>query len=515
MPRLSPRRRPLPRILAAATAAVALFAATSCAGAGQPSASGDRTLSLAIQAVPNSFDPAQLIRNQSSFIWSAIYDTLVYLDNRGKLQPNAAESWNYSDKGRTLTLKLRPGMTFSSGAPVNASAVKATLDRTKNTPGPAREGLTGVTSIETPDDRTVILRLSQPNAALLDFLATNAGVIADPATLNAQRTSLNPVGSGPYVLDTASTVNGSTYVLNRRKDYWNAKAYPFETLKIRVMPDRTAALNALQGGELNAGTVEVSQVDRVKAAGFDDTLVQANSLGYLVLADRSGEKLKPLGDPRVRQAINMAFDRQKIVAQLLRGAGRPTQQMFNPKGAAYDPALEKTYSYDPQGAKRLLAQAGYPGGFSVTMPELFLSKPFQPTIAQSLAAIGIKVTWEPVPSQRSDSAIASKKYPMFFMVSGLQTPASDTLQTFTVDGHFNPYHSEDPDLTALLAKADQALEPQQAAAAYKQVGAYVVRNAWNAPLFYIGVHWATKKGIAYLGDGSSTFNTVRAFGVSG
>ncbi|OHV18910.1 ABC transporter substrate-binding protein [Parafrankia soli] len=513
------------QVLGAALATVAVAGASSCAGeeqssgdggSGRPSASREQTLSISIQATPNSFDPAELISSQSSFAWSALFDTLILKDNKGKLQPNAAESWNYSDSGRTLTLKLRKGMSFSSGAPVNAVAVKTTLERSKNTPGSASQVLGALESVDAPDDRTVVLRLSHPDGALLDSLAVSgAGVIGDPATLNDKRTALNPVGSGPYVLNTGQTVNGSTYVLDRREDYWNVQAYPFKTVKISVIRDRTAALNALQAGEVNAGTVEVTNVDRLRAAGFDAAVVEANSLASLVLADRAGESLKPLGDPRVRQAINMAFDREKIVEQLLRGSGKPTEQVFNPKDPAYDPALNTTYAYDPQRAKRLLAEAGYPNGFSVTMPEFFLAKSFAPTITQSLAAIGIAVTWEPVPPQQTDAAISSKKYPAFFTIAGLGTTAQDASTYFSKDGAYNPFHTEDPDLTPQMEQAAQTIDPRQAADAYRHVNATAVREAWNAPLFYVAVHWVTKKGITYLGDGSLTFNTVRAFGLSG
>ncbi|MGO4431394.1 ABC transporter substrate-binding protein, partial [Streptomyces sp. MCAF7] len=102
-------------------------------------------------------------------------------------------------------------------------------------------------------------------------------------------------------------------------------------------------------------------------------------MATLVLGDRSGDVLEPLGDLRVRKAINMAFDRTKMVKRLLRGSGRPTEQIFNPKGPGHDPALDQTYAYDPAAAKRLLAEAGYPNGFSVTMPSLVVSKPFEPT----------------------------------------------------------------------------------------------------------------------------------------
>ncbi|XVQ14723.1 ABC transporter substrate-binding protein [Spirillospora sp. CA-255316] len=499
------------RVLSLMVGAAVLSTTAACGGAaGGPA--GGRTLSLAVLGAPNSFDPAQLVEGQQAYVWSALYDTLLYVDNQGRLQPNAAESWDYSDDARVLTLKLRQGMKFSSGAPVNAAAVKATLERTIATPGPNQAKVTAIRTVETPDDRTVVLRLERPDGSLLSGLAMAAGVIGDPATLRQARTTLDPVGSGPYVLDKAATVNGSTYVLKRRDDHWNAKSYPFQTVKIRVIADRTATVNALQAGELNAGSVESTHLGRMRAAGFEVAVDEAASVGNLVIADRRGTLLRPLGDPRVRRAINMAFDRKKIVQQLLRGAGRPTLQVFNPKGQAYDAALEKTYSYDPAAAKRLLAEAGHPDGFSVEMPSLPFSKPFEPTISQALAGIGIEVTWVPVPPQNNVVALTSGKYPMFFIVDALSTAPYEVKNNFSPTGLRNVFKTTDPELTKLLNQVNGEQDPAKAAGLYKKINAFTVENAWDAPVFYVGVHWVTKKGIKYLGDGS--LRTVRAFGVS-
>ncbi|GGV42536.1 hypothetical protein GCM10010182_79020 [Actinomadura cremea] len=498
-------------------AAAMLVATAACGGSGGSggsSSSEKATLAFAIQGAPNTFDPARLSEGQQTYVWNSIYDTLLYLDNQGKVQPNAAQSWKYSDDGRTLTLKLRQGMKFSSGAPVNAAAVKTTLERTMGTPGQQQGKLASIDSVETPDDLTVVLELKAPDGGLLSSLAHAAGVIGDPATLDAERTALDPVGSGAYTLDKSQTVNGSTYVLKRRDDYWNAKAYPFETVKIRVIQDRTAAFNALRAGEINAANVEMPQVEQIKAAGFDVEFVEATAIGNLVLADREGARLKPLADPRVRRAINMAFDRQKFVKQLLQGGGKATQQLFSPKGMAYDASLEQTHPYDPEGAKKLLADAGYGGGFSVTMPSLIFSKSFEPSITQSLGEIGVKVTWEPVPPQNTVSAVASKKYPMFFFIDGLTVAQREAEINFSERGYLNPFGTKDAKLTEFMGQANAELDPQKAAPLFKKVNEFVVKEAWDAPLFYIGTNWATKQGIEYLGDGSSTYNTVRAFGIS-
>ena len=513
------RTRPLRRRALARAAVVLLTATTSLAAcSSEPSApakEGEATLSLAVQNPPASLDPTKIGTGQDSYLWTAVYDTLLYMDNKGQLQPNAAESWKYSADGRTLTLKLRPGMTFSSGAAVDAAAVKATLERSKSTPGGQQGKLQVVTSIDNPDATTVVITFATPNTTFVENLAiAGIGAIADPATVDNKESALNPVGSGPYTLDKNGTVNGSTYVLQRRDDHWNAKAYPFKTVKVKVIADRTATVNALRAGEIDAGTLQADQVKQIEAAGLGVKLVDATATLKIVMADRAGSQLKALGDKRVRQAVNMAFDRAKMVQQLTGGAGKATTQIFNPKLPGYDAALDRKYPYDVAKAKSLMAEAGYADGFTVTMPSLVFTTPFEPSVAQALGDIGVKVTWEPVPAQNMISAVMSKKYPMFLFIDGVETPSQAIAKAYEPAGYVNPFRAQDPALTTLMAQATAALDATKQAEAYRGVNTFVVENAWDAPLFYIGTNWATKKGITYLGDGSQNFATVRTFGIS-
>lgn len=120
---------------------------------------------------------AQLLEGQQTCVWDSVYDTLLIQDNSGKLQSGAAQSWQYSSDARTLTLKLRTGMKFSSGTPVDAAAVKATLERIRSTPGPSQGVLASVASVEATDADTVVIRLKRPDGSLLTSLSM-AAVIA-------------------------------------------------------------------------------------------------------------------------------------------------------------------------------------------------------------------------------------------------------------------------------------------------------------------------------------------------
>lgn len=505
--------------IATSVAAAVLLAMTACSGSpaqeeadsGSTGAISNATMALAVSAAPASLDPAQLQEGQQTYVWGSVFDTLLYVDNAGKLQPNAAESWKLSDDGLTLSLTLRDGLTFSNGEPVTAKDVAGTLERTRTTPGQQQGKLASVEAIETPDDKTVVLKLKQQDPSLLHNMALAAGVIGDPESLDDKTAALNPTGSGPYTLDQSATVAGTTYVLNRRDDYWNAKAYPFKTLTVRVIQDRTAVFNALQAGELDAGNVEAQQVQQIEGAGFKTKKVEATAVANLVLADREGTILKPLADERVRKAINMAFDREKLVQQVLRGSGKATVQIFNPKGAAYDASLEDTYKFDPAGAKKLLAEAGYADGFEVTMPSTVISKSFEPLITQPLSDIGIKVNWEPVPPQNAAAAVSSKKYPMVFFIDGLNVAPRELQNNFGENGFLNPFGTEDTELTELISQVSLESDEAKASELYKKVNAHIVENALTSPLFYLGTIWATKDGIEYLGDGSNTMSTIRAF----
>ena len=515
------RRKPRLRLAIAAAVSVAALSLTACGGT--PAAPGDgsddgastATLSLAVNSAPRSLDPAQLDGGAQAYVWGLIYDSLLYRDNAGELQPNAAESWEYSEDGLTLTFTLREGMTFSSGDPVTAEAVRATLVRNAETPGQQQEKMVAVESVEAPDDRTVVVNFSTPDPAFLANMAIDPGVIADPKTVDEDRTATDPVGSGPYTLNTDKSVTGSTYVLERRDDYWNLDAYPFKTVTVKVLQDPTAAINALKTGEVDAATVTASQLDQFAAdPNFEQFPVPGAATGYLNLADRDGTVVPALSDPRVRQAINYAFDRDAIVEKLLFDKGRATVQTFNPNGDAYVEDLETTYDYDPDRAKELLAEAGYADGFAVSMPSTPMSMQFEPTISQSLADIGIDVTWESVPPQNATASLATGEYGMYFFLLGSDASTAREVVTRLHSSSQNPFDWTTPELTELENAASTEPDETARAETYKELNTYVVDNALFAPIFSLTNTWVTAKDVKYVGDGTNTFSSIRAFDVA-
>ncbi len=506
------------RRLSVGVPAVALLLALSACGGDtsadadpdSPESGGAESIALAVQAAPNSLDPAQLNDGQQRYVWGAVFDTLMYLSADGVPQPNAAEAYEYSEDARVLTLDLRDGMTFSDGDPVDAEAVRATLERTRTTAGPQQGNLGAVESIEAPDEETVVLRLSRPDPNLLVALSYGSGVIGDPDTLDEPSTALDPVGSGAYTLDRDATIDGTTYVLQRRDDHWNADAYPFQTVTVRVIADRTAAYNALAAGEVDAGTVDAAQAEQAEGAGLDVTRVEGQTVGALILTDRGGEVAEPLEDVRVRQAINMALDRQGMVDALLNGLGTPSNQIFSPASAAFVEDLADEYEYDPEGARDLLADAGYPDGFTLSVPSNLTVQQFQPTIAQLLGDVGITVEWEPVTPQQN---VQTTEWPMYFNLGGAAPPARTVALYFLPGGSHNPFGYQDPEIDALIAEAAIESDPERAAELYREINTIAVEDALFAPLFTLTGSFATGSGFAYRGTAVTPFD-LRDFTVA-
>jgi peptide/nickel transport system substrate-binding protein len=502
-------RRPVALVAAAATA----LALAACSADTQEPTAARHDLAIAVVTPPNSLDPAQLADGQQMFVWGSILDTLLYKENKtGELKPNAAESWEYNDDGTELTLKIRKGMTFSSGRPVDAHAVVATMRRTMSTPGVLKIKYEAVKSVTAVDDNTVLVEFSRFDPQFVPNLTLGAGAIGDPDTLGDKRTATDPIGSGPYTLDTAATVPGSKYVLKKRTDYWNASAYPFTTLTVRVLQDPTASFNALQAGEINAATVQTQLLGRLDKNAFSTTRIEAQAIMYLDILDRKGERWPALGDVRVRQAINYAIDREGILKGLLQGNGKVTNQIFSPYGKVYDASLDSTYGHDPARGKALVQESGY-AGTKFKIPSTFLSTSFEASVSQAFKDIGLGLEWVSVPPQQAQSAHLSGDYPLSFQITGFNSDAGDANLHFGVDGYSNPRHYKDATTAELFGVINSTVDFDKALPAYKELNEYAVKQAFEAPIVFTGATWATGKGIVMLDDGKAP-STTRLFGLA-
>ncbi|MEV8176390.1 ABC transporter substrate-binding protein [Microbacterium sp. LMC-P-041] len=507
------------RVALPAAILITALAVTGCAAGSDSTPEGtsaavvEKDLAVAAVSAPNSLDPAQIVDGQQMFVWSSILDTLLRKDpETGELLPGAAEKWEYNEDGTQLTLTLRDGMTFSSGDPVDAAAVAATLLRSKATPGAVQSRLAAVADVVAEDDKTVVISFSAFDPQFLDNLAQGPGAIGDPATMDEERTATDPIGSGPFTLDVDKTVPGSSYVLVKRDEYWDADNVPFKTLTVKVLQDPTASLNALQAGELNAATVQSQVVSQLDANKFTITVNDAVAVGYLNILDRAGEKFPALGDVKVRQAINMAIDREGVLKGIFSGVGIATTQLVSPFGEVYDEKLNDAYEYDPEKGKELVEEAGY-AGETFQIPSTFLSTTIEPVLTQAFADIGLTLEWVTVPPQQAQAAARSGDYGLYYQILGFNSDSADLATTIGAAGFGNPTGYTDPTLDGYFDEINNTVDFADALPVYKELNEYVVDQALVAPIAYIGATWATADGITYVGK-ANTLATIRQFDVT-
>jgi peptide/nickel transport system substrate-binding protein len=476
-----------------ATAIAVTVAALTLAGCASPETPNDGekpSLVLGQIIAQSTFDVTQAEWGNRSLYYQAVYDTVLYITPDGTIEPYLASEYVYNDDNTELTLTIRDDVTFTDGTELTADIVAQNLDRFKNGGGPYSTDLVNVDTIEATDDSTVVLTLSAPDPALLTYLAHEAGLVASPATFDAADAATNPIGTGPYILDTAATVTGTSYVYDINPDYWNPEVQHYNKVTINVLSDPTAAVNAIKAGEVNAARLaDNNNNDAITGAGWT---IESNELDFqgLLLLDRDGEQSKALGDVRVRQAINYALDREGLVEAIQLGYGTPTTQVFKESSGAYDASLDEAYPYDPEKAKSLLAEAGYPDGLTIEMPStVVLGTTSYALIEQQLADVGITVNYTDTPPENYIAEITAPKYPAAFM--SLQEDQDWQLIQFMISptAAWNPFKSGNDTTDALISEIQSGDLETQASKA-KELNTYLVEQAWFAPFFRVDSGYA-------------------------
>lgn len=485
-------------LMLTAGTAVLMLAAAACGGGGSGSGQGKAgdTLTLAPVVQPQPWDLADAGLGHNAQYYQPVYDSLLRLDEKGEPTPNLATAWSYDSARKVLTLKLRTDVKFTDGAAFDAAAVKANLLHTKAGTSEAAGQLQAIKSVDVVDTSTVTITLTAPDPSFAANIGSVAGMMASPKALNSPTLKTMPVGSGPYMLDKSATTAGSQYTFIRNPGYWNKAAFPFNKIVFKPLTDPTAVLNALRSGQINGALItNPRNIAPARSSGLTVNDYVPGEVEGLYIWDRGGKIVKALGDVRVRQALNYAFDRNAIVKTAKQGLGTPTTQVFNPAGAAFDASLASRYSYDPKKAKQLLADAGYPNGFEVTMPDA--SAAFadqQAVITQQLADIGVKVKLDKIPIDQFISGLLSGKYAMSYFVLASYRPWDTVRIQVQKDSLWNVLHYEDPKVSDLVAKAQTATGDAQAAL-FKELNTYLVDQAWNAPWDFVENAYVTTKGI--------------------
>jgi peptide/nickel transport system substrate-binding protein len=368
----------------------------------QPGAAG--TLVVGVVAEPVNLDPAQVTDLNSNRVSRRVAETLVaFAEESTRIEPHLAESWTISGDGLTYTFKLRKGISFHDGTPFNAEAVKFSIDRQINPDHPfnklgkypfAGYFFGNVKAVEVVADDTVQFVLKEPRASFLSVLAAGAASIVSPTAARKYGAdyALTPVGTGPFRY--VSWDRGQRVVLEKNPTYWKFPVKLDRVIYRPIVEDQARLTELLTGSlDLIVGVPPdfVAQLDGNAKIGL---LKQVGAhVWYLGINNQK----KPFDDKRVRQALNYAVNKEAIVRDVLKGTGAVSRGPVLPDTWGADPAL-KAYPYDPERARKLLAEAGYPSGFSTTLwvPESgsgMQSPVAMSTVIQSnLKAVGVNVT---------------------------------------------------------------------------------------------------------------------------
>ena len=425
-------------------------------------------LRIGLQDDADVLDPDQSRTFVGRIVYTSLCDKLVDISPDLDIVPELATEWSWSEDNTELTMQLREDATFHDGTPFNAEAVVANIDRSMNLEESRRKSeIASITDVEAVDEYTVRFTLAQPDATLLAQLSDRAGMMISPTAAEEMGADfgLNPVCSGPYKF--VERVQQDRIVLEKFDEHYNADNFDFETVTFLPIPDTTVRFANLRSGDLDM-VERLAATDLAAAQEAEGIEVaKATSLGYqgMTVNVGNGERSQnPFGEnPKVRQALNLAIDRNALNQVVFNGAFAPGNQPFPPDSRWYDethPVPER----DVERARELLAEAGYPDG--VTIEVQVANNPVQMQVMQVIqsmaaeAGINIEIQAKEFASMLSDQTAGAYQVSQVGW-SGRVDPDGNIHQFLTTGGGINDAKYSNPEVDRLLNEARSTNDPAE------------------------------------------------------
>lgn len=487
---------------------------------------GAADLTIAVGGAFTSMDPHFFDLSPNHALAWHVFDRLVHPDADQRPAPGLATSWRALDD-RTWEFRLREGVRFQDGTPFTADDVVFTFERAPNVPNsPTSMGqyIRPVQRLEVVDPYTIRLHTAQPVPLIPQMMGAFAiigrkqGEGMSTADYNSGKAA---IGTGPYRL--VSFTLGDRAVFARNPDWWGP-AQPWEKVTYRLIANDSARVAALQAGDVDA--IDAVPTRDVARLSHDPRLTVVSRPGLRLIylnpdanrpqtpkvADRAGNPLpqNPLRDVRVRRALSLAINREGIRRQIMEGYSMPAGQA-QPEGAmGYDPSIQPD-SYDPEGARRLLAEAGYPDGFNIVLngpnDRYVNDDAIAQAIAQMWTRIGVRTTVQTQPASVFFSAAAREEFSIALTGWSTSTGEPDThlaLMVATPDPprgrntRLRTDHYTNPEVDAIIDRALTTIDMKEREKLYFQA----IRIGFKRDLAVIPIHhqvniWAMRKGITY------------------
>ena len=492
-------------------------------------------LAIGLKSEATSMDPQfhQLTPNIQVLL--NIFEGLTKQDAFQRVQPSLAESWEAVDD-TTWRFDLREGVTFHDGTPFTARDVIYTYCRVplvENSPSSYTIFTGTIADMTAEDDHTLVIKTQSPNPLLpvelssLPILSAETLGGEEEITYGTEGTcegmgdvpqspAFNSpdvaVGTGPYELE--NYTRGSELVLTRFDDYWG-ETPDWERVVMRPITSDGPRVAALLAGDVDMiESPPIQDLSRITDAGFKVVDALSNRIIYLHM-DQEGEAPSisgtdgenPLLDPRVREAISLAINREAIAERIMGGYAEPAGEllpppMFGTSGRAVDP-------YDPERAKELLAEAGYPDGFEITLgtpnDRYINDEQVAQAIAQMLAQIGIRTNVAASTASQFFSSRNNLEFPMYMAGWGassgeMSSPLKSLVATYDQEagmGVTNAGRYSNPEMDALLTEAMATIDDEKRDQLLQQAGTIVLEDYGIIPLHYEQTVWAMKPDLEY------------------
>jgi ABC-type transport system substrate-binding protein len=509
----SQTRRRFMQVAGAASAAAALpsgFSSSAQAQAG-------KILRVRLGSDISVLDPSHIFQIENQTVSGHIFNGLVKYDQAtNKIVPDAASEWNVSSDGTVFTFKLRPGINFQKNyGPLTSADVKYSLDRVLDPKGGSKYTgqLAGLKSVDTPDPQTVVITLEKPNSGFLHKVtAFNQGWIVPKKAVEerGEKFKLDPVGSGPFVFEKWSA--GTEVRLSANKDYFEG-APKLDGILFRVIRDETAAAIALEKREVDIfyALQQPEIIDRLKkVSGIAVMNRPANHTINLVL----NTTIKPLNDPRVRQAMAHALNRKGLIDGFFKGTKGEANSVLTSSFAEFTDDVAK-YPYDPEKAKALLKEAGVPSfKFEITAVGLSPYDKIVVPMADDLRQVGIETTLKVL--ERGAYTQARNSGNVQSCITGVVGPPDpdSPLVSLYAKASFPPglNTARYDQVEDLLAKASLAGDAAARNAAYKAIVQKVATDMPVIPLYSDQVFMAHTDAVKGLVQNS--LFTMQSYSVS-
>ncbi|WP_270935358.1 ABC transporter substrate-binding protein [Falsiroseomonas oryzae] len=510
--------RPARRALLAAPLAIPLAASL-------PAAALAQNLTIGIGGSPTSLDPHFYNASPNISLTMHLFDRLVEQDAQARIQPSLAESWRaLSDT--VWEFKLRAGVKWHDGRDFTADDVAFTIERVpnvQNSPGSFAGFVRAIQRVEIVDPLTIRFHTAAPHPLLptelasIQLISRHVGQGANTEDYNAGRAA---IGTGPYRL--VSYRSGDRTEFQRNDAYWKG-AEPWQRVSYRFMPNdasRTAALLARDVDLIDQ--VPSNDLARLRQnPNITVSEIQGLRVIYLIpdysrtenpvfVSDNDGRPLprNPFQDARVRRALSIAIDRDALSDRVMEGTAKPTAQWLPPGSFSYNPEVQVPRP-DPDGARRLLAEAGFPNGFRMTLTTPNDRYPNDARTAQAVAQmwsrIGVRTAVEALPWASYSTRASRQEFNMRLVGWGSVTGEASYMLvnifgTFDRErrrgGSNNSRHSN-PALDALTERAAATLDDARREQMLREAVAMVDRETAMIPLYQLVNFWATRRGVTY------------------